>query len=806
MDAFEYDQRFARLVGQVDSADIRKGTELYEAASVRVIRIGKQEVVGTVSGGREGVYNTKLQFTAEKGLSGSCDCPSYFNCEHSYALARAVRDQLADRGKPGTHDRSTKINTREPELSSQEKELGKLWKMAERSGYILYPKDIYAFVEDREKLGVIQREPLRDLKKALIQEKPKDRSQFCSVLADYFEYKGIRVRDAWEQYFTAEKRESFENRFRRSEKRKDESHQWDRPALKLRPRIDFVDTKERGWLQASARWEIDGGGFSPDEISKLSDAKGALVKLGDRGWFRLDDSLTQSDQRLLGVLGLDPDRGNVQRLHATQVEDLFEETELGEAARAKIKNSIDSLSSIPQAAVPSKLDSLLRPYQKEGFIFLSRLSQLECGGILADDMGLGKTLQTLAWLLWLKQMSNDGFKCLVICPKSVMDNWVREPEKFSTGIRAQRFDSKKNEKGTAEIIVANYAQLRIHSDFFLSEAWDAIILDEAQFIKSPESQTTRIAHRLKAKHRIALTGTPIENSLVDLWSVMRFAMPRLLGPLAAFRQNYMRGEQHESLELLKKRLKPFFLRRLKTQVATELPERIEEDLYCDLEGTQRELYDGLLVETKTILSNRNQAGESANVLKALLRLRQVCCDPYLIEEGCDPGRPAKIDAALEIVDSIVAEGHKVLVFSQFVKLLDRVGDDLSAKRIGFLKLTGKTRDRQSLVDRFQKADTEQVFLLSLKAAGSGLTLTSASYVILLDPWWNPAVEAQAIDRVHRIGQKNQVIAYRILAKDTIEEKIRLLQQDKAALAAAVFGEGVAGSGIDLEEIKQILLD
>jgi SNF2 family DNA or RNA helicase len=255
-------------------------------------------------------------------------------------------------------------------------------------------------------------------------------------------------------------------------------------------------------------------------------------------------------------------------------------------------------------------------------------------------------------------------------------------------------------------------------------------------------------------------------------------------------------------------MKPFLLRRLKSEVAKELPERIEKDIYCDLESVQRDLYEGELERARAVLKSAKRGDGSANVLQALLRLRQVCCDGKLLK-GAGEGASevsAKVQALHDLIEPLVAEGHKVLVFSQFVQLLEIVEDSLRERSIAYLKLTGRTKGRASLVKRFQESHDEQVFLLSLKAAGSGLTLTAASYVVLLDPWWNPAVEAQAIDRAHRIGQENQVIAYRILAKDTVEVKIRKIQEEKAELAAALFGEGASESTLGLEELEALLGD
>ena len=290
---------------------------------------------------------------------------------------------------------------------------------------------------------------------------------------------------------------------------------------------------------------------------------------------------------------------------------------------------------------------------------------------------------------------------------------------------------------------------------------------------------------------------------------MRFAMPGLLGPQVSFALNYNVKNDPKALAALKRRIRPFLLRRLKSQVAKDLPERIEKDIHCELEGRQRKMYDDALTEARASLSNVGSNGSSGkerfNVLQALLRLRQICCDARLVLEDKEQEiASAKLEALMDIVEPLVEEGHKVLVFSQFVSVLSIIEKAFSKSKIPNLSLTGKTQNRKELVDRFQSDDGEPVFLLSLKAAGSGLNLTAASYVVLFDPWWNPAVEAQAIDRAHRIGQTNTVIAYRLLAKNTIEEKIRLIQTEKSDLAGAVIDDELAGDTLSLDHMRELL--
>jgi len=450
---------------------------------------------------------------------------------------------------------------------------------------------------------------------------------------------------------------------------------------------------------------------------------------------------------------------------------------------------------------------------------------------------------------------------LVVCPKSVVSNWQNEAARFAPDTVLVPATLGPSEGAAAlpaaSLLIVNYAQLRLRAELLAATDWDVVVLDEGQNIKNPASITARSACALRARHRLVLSGTPVENRLLDLWSIFAFAQPGLLGTQASFQRLYSDKADAGARGRLALRVRPFLLRRTKGQVARDLPARIEEELLCELEGHQRALYDAELKRARQLLlqikSAREFDAQRFNILQSLLRLRQICCDPRLIishtedaaahsaaapstatppakrgrprktaavspaqpadTDGNDAGevtpstqRPvgAKLEALLDTLQPLVAEGHRVLVFSQFVSMLELIREELEARRIDYLLLTGQTENRQELVDRFQAADGPPVFLLSLKAAGSGLNLTAASYVVLFDPWWNPAVEAQAIDRTHRIGQSNTVIAYRLIAKDTIEQKIRALQQEKAAMAAAVVQEESLATVMDLDSLRRIL--
>ncbi len=832
MDAFAFDQKFARFVAQVDSQAMRQGAELYESGAATVRRLSATEVEGSVTDGRFGVYRVQLTANDEGGLSGRCDCDAVFNCRHSYALARAARDRATGRAVGDAPARLAKpkipvesstaaalaerlgISGATPQLRQIADALDRVFRLAQQSGWLVYPRDLQALAKNRRRPDLPPNEPLRELKRALGASGAANALAFAEALQLVCEYKGVELDPLLARPAGAASASGSPRSPALAAPARTPS--WDEEPLRLRYETRLERSSERDWFQLSARIVIEGDGYTEEETRQLVAANGELTQLKGKGWRRARLDPADPVAAALRALGVDPLRGNAQRVHACQLETL----KLPESAQAgsewsAARKRARALAELTPPPPPPFLQGVLRPYQVEGYQFLCRLTQLGLGGLLADDMGLGKTLQTLAWLCWQGAAlpEKTRFRALIVCPKSVVDNWVQEPRKFKAPLRATAFRPDligSEELEQSDLVVANYAQLRLRSDYFLAQRWDVAILDEGQYIKSPDAQTTKSAYALQAGQRLILTGTPIENRLLDLWSLMRFALPRLLGPRAAFAANYGSGDNPESLAGLRERIRPFMLRRLKSEVAKDLPARMEEELRCEMEGEQAALYAKELTAARAALKAAKKAGGAKgtahfNVLQSLLRLRQICCDPALIGAPLPDGaRPAKMQALLDLLEPLVAEGHKVLVFSQFVAMLERIQAELAAARIGNLLLTGQTRDRQKMVDRFQSPEGEPVFLLSLKAAGSGLNLTAASYVALFDPWWNPAVEAQAIDRAHRIGQANRVMAYRILAKDTVEEKIRSLQREKAALADSVAAGDDFAVALSLEEIGDLL--
>jgi SNF2 family DNA or RNA helicase len=421
------------------------------------------------------------------------------------------------------------------------------------------------------------------------------------------------------------------------------------------------------------------------------------------------------------------------------------------------------------------------------------------GAILADDMGLGKTVQALAWIEWLRARDPNAGPALVACPASVVHNWQREAERFTPGLRVLALTSGEERHARwrdvprHDVVVTTYALLRRDLARWRSIPLGAAILDEAQNIKNPNAAISRAVLELNARHRLALTGTPIENRALDLWSIMQFVNPGYLGRRTAFAARYDKPDAPPYVRrLLAARLRPVMVRRLKEQVAPELPDRIEERRECELTPGQRKLYLAELMRGRATMERLKASPDGVlqhkfEILVALTRLRQVCCHPALVggREGLGSG---KFDALFEILEPLLAEGRKVLVFSQFVECLKLLAASMKSRGIRHHVLTGATTKREAVITAFETDPEPCVFLISLKAGGAGLNLTAASYVVLFDPWWNPAVEAQAIDRAHRIGQTRTVIAYRMLAAGTIEERIWELQQRKAALVADVLGE------------------
>jgi len=459
----------------------------------------------------------------------------------------------------------------------------------------------------------------------------------------------------------------------------------------------------------------------------------------------------------------------------------------------------DTATAAAIAKICPDLHGELRHYQATGVVWLARLRDAGLGAILADDMGLGKTIQALCVL--------KG-RTLVVCPLSVIHNWTREIERFRPSLSIGLYHGPGRTLGEADVTLTTYATLRSDIDTLADVDWDIVVLDEAQAIKNPDSQVARAAYRLQAKFRLSLSGTPIENRPDELWSQMHFSNRGLLGGRRDFGERYEKPMFEGNVavvERLRRRIRPFLLRRLKREVATELPPRTEAVLYCELDGNERAIYNAVRMASKADVVKRLAEGHSVlAALEALLRLRQASCHSGLLPGG-QATTSSKIEALCDALDDVVADSHKALVFSQWTGLLDRIEPHLKEREIGFTRLDGSTRDRAAVVDAFQSADGPPVLLISLTAGGTGLNLTAADHVFLMDPWWNPAVEDQAADRAHRIGQDRPVIVYRLVAKDTVEERVIDLQRRKRIIAeAALSGAAQAAGSVTREDILALL--
>ncbi|MFO1019942.1 MAG: DEAD/DEAH box helicase [Planctomycetales bacterium] len=459
----------------------------------------------------------------------------------------------------------------------------------------------------------------------------------------------------------------------------------------------------------------------------------------------------------------------------------------------ELRERLQSFAGIKISEEPEGFHGKLRDYQREGVGWLQFLQEFQFGGCLADDMGLGKTVQLLGLLLERHRTRDDKKPSLVVVPKSLVFNWAQECTTFTPQLRIMEYTGLERAKlrkdfTKVDIILTTYGTLRRDILQLREVEFDYVVLDEAQAIKNARSQVAKASRLLRAEHRLALSGTPIENHLGDLWSIFEFLNPGMLGRAAIFKPDGDMDDQ-ETRRLLSQALRPFILRRSKTQVANELPEKLEQTIHCKMGEQQTQLYNELRDHYRQSLMGMIQrdglAKSKIHVLEALLRLRQAACHPALLDKGQEEESSAKLDVLLWHLEELLAEGHKVLVFSQFTSMLAIVRKHLEKKEIVYEYLDGQTRRRKEHVERFQTDPNCGVFLISLKAGGLGLNLTAADYVFILDPWWNPAVEAQAIDRAHRIGQVRQVFAYRLICQDTVEEKIAQLQEQKRDLAEAI---------------------
>ncbi|MBI3136779.1 MAG: DEAD/DEAH box helicase family protein [Bacteroidetes bacterium] len=550
------------------------------------------------------------------------------------------------------------------------------------------------------------------------------------------------------------------------------------------------------WFNAALNVTYGNQKASLQQLNKAIRNKSKFVQLDDgtlgilpHEWIKKLESYFLSGELLEELL-------RIPKSNFSEIDKLFDKAVLNEEVQQELNEYQALLTNVheqKEIEIPGELNATLRDYQHQGLSWLNTLDDLNFGACLADDMGLGKTLQLIAFMLIQRRKQKQNTN-LVVVPTSLLFNWQAEIARFAPSLKVFTLYGSNRAKNTDdfdkyEVILTTYGMLLSDITFLKTYAFNYVVLDESQAIKNPDSQRYKAARMLKARNRIVLTGTPIENNTFDLYGQLSFACPGLLGSKHYFRDVYStpidKFQSTSHAVELQQKIAPFVLRRTKREVAKELPDKTEVVIYCEMGEEQRKIYTKTETELREFISTKNEdeiSKNSMHVLTGLIRLRQICNSPTLLKDEEHLGDfSTKIETLMEQIEN-KSPVHKILVFSQFVSMLDLIKAELQKKEIPFEYLTGQTKDREARVNKFQENKEVRVFLISLKAGGTGLNLTEADYVYLVDPWWNPAVENQAIDRCYRIGQKKNVIAVRLICPNTIEEKIMKLQQTKNRLA------------------------
>jgi superfamily II DNA or RNA helicase len=603
----------------------------------------------------------------------------------------------------------------------------------------------------------------------------------------------------------------------------------DEPPVISLATTDRADSHD--WFDLAVTVSIDGEEIPFDDLFRALAAERELMILQSGTYFSLDRPELHQLRRLIEeARGLQESgsRGlGISRFQA----DLWEELQaLGVVAgqAAAWRSTVEGLAAaggadaagIPERPLPAGVQATLRGYQQAGFDWLSFLYDHRLGGILADDMGLGKTLQAIALITHARDAAGGEGRApfLVVAPTSVVPNWAAECARFAPGLTVATITETSRKRTTgladasagADVVITSYTLFRLDFDEYNAQEWAGLLLDEAQFVKNHQSKAHQCARRLSTSFKLAITGTPMENNLMEFWSLLSITAPGLFPSPGRFAEYYQKpieaDADNDRLAQLRRRIRPFMLRRTKDQVAGDLPAKQEQVLELELHPKHRKVYDTHLArERQKVLGLIEDLGANRfEIFRSLTMLRQLSLDASLYDEKYDSIPSTKLDALLELLGDTVAEGHRTLIFSQFTQYLAKARSRLDAAGISYSYLDGKTRNRAAAIADFKNGDTS-VFLISLKAGGFGLNLTEADYVILLDPWWNPATEAQAVDRVHRIGQTKNVMVYRLVSRDTIEEKVMALKATKARLFDSVMTDSAAGgSGLTASDIRELL--
>ena len=575
--------------------------------------------------------------------------------------------------------------------------------------------------------------------------------------------------------------------------------------------------------------------FNKEELAEIFssyDRKKKYHRLKNGAFITFNEEQKQVMSALLDVMKNYADKKNPDTIKMPLFRALYLDELLAEKESVELKKNREYRKLIGKMRsyengdyeVPQSLEAVLREYQRDGFYWIKTLKENGFGGILADDMGLGKTLQILAFLLSEKEQGKvgDELRTLIVAPASLVYNWKKEVERFTpqlsvcvmAGTAHERKELIKNQTSNVDVWITSYDLLKRDIELYQDIVFANEIIDEAQYIKNQTTHAAKSVRLVNSSFRMALTGTPMENRLSELWSIFDYLMPGFLYGYTRFRSEIetpiVSDKDEDAMTRLRAMIHPFILRRLKKDVLKELPEKQEEIVTVALSGEQKKLYQAHSQRLKMFLEDQNDEDFAQNklqILAELTKLRQLCCGPELLLENYK-GENAKLEACIELITQAIAGGHKILLFSQFTSMLDLIGEELKKAKIDYYRIDGsvKKEARSEMVEQFQNPQNQvSVFCISLKAGGTGLNLTAADIVIHYDPWWNKAAQNQATDRAHRIGQKHAINVYQLIAEETIEQKICELQQVKEDLAEEVlFGEGISSTQFNKDEIMDLL--
>jgi non-specific serine/threonine protein kinase len=592
--------------------------------------------------------------------------------------------------------------------------------------------------------------------------------------------------------------------------------------VKTKPKMNMNISKKSDWFEIKGDVKFGKESVDVKDVLEAIFKNKRFVRLSDGREAVIPKEWIKNLKNYSGFFDLSEEDYRLSKYHTSILDNLMElssKTSMDENVN-KIISNFKNFDKIKPYILPKGIKAELRNYQKSGFDWLCFLRDFGVNGVLADDMGLGKTLQTLSLLQKIKDEKVDK-PFLVIVPTSLVFNWQSEIEKFTPdlnvyvhhGQKRVSSDPKKFRAAWSkkDLIITTYGVLRNDLKLFTDCEFEYIVLDEAQVIKNPISISAKSVFSLNGKNKLVISGTPIQNNLTDLWSLFHFLNPGYLGGYEFFKENFVipieRDHDKNASDSLKKLINPFLFRRTKKIISDELPDKTEIILRSSFSKEEKDIYENWKEyyknEIKQIIEEKNVGKSKMKILEGLMKLRQICLHPKMIDPEYT-GSSSKFDLLMMEIEKVISEGHKVLVFSSFVKMLTLVKEEFDKKRINYSYLDGKTKDREKIVSKFQNSEEAGVFLISIKAGGLGLNLTSADYVFIIDPWWNPAVEMQAMDRAHRIGQENKVFVYKMIAEESIEEKILDLQKDKKKLVEdlIVEDEGLL-KNINIEDIKKL---